>query len=536
MEPVRIIAGGPSSAVPIRAAQYLRMSTEHQRYSTDNQMDALHSYALRHDMQIVRTYADEGKSGLYFNNRPALQQLLQHVVSGEADYSIILVYDVSRWGRFQDTDESAHYEFLCRQAGIRVEYCAEQFRNDGSPISAVVKSIKRAMAAEFSRELSVKVFTGQRRVAELGYRPGGSAGIGLRRMQVDENGNPSGILETGQFKGIITHRTVLVPGPLEEVALVRSIFESCVAGKSAWKIADELNAQGIQTPAGCIWRSSPIWALLRNEKYIGHNVWAKKSLKLRGKPVANAPETWVRANNAFEPVISRALYYKAQRAIQRRVYPIPGERMLAGLRRLLYENGRLSTALVSADKRIPGASTYQKRFGGLRNAYDLIGYKPKRDWHLANVDKALYYLRIRLASDAAHGFICRGITAEIERDECTIKVGAGIRIHFMVLRYRVRHTGHVLWVLQPNPKVTADLMAVARMRKGNKAVLDYYLCPRDELRMTKAFISEKNPLPFYIYRSETLAPLYEALAPGHRDGAPLREKILQALARGRDVR
>lgn len=41
------------------------------------------------------------------------------------------VYDVSRGGRFQDTDESAHYEFLCRRAEIAVPYCAEQFENDG---------------------------------------------------------------------------------------------------------------------------------------------------------------------------------------------------------------------------------------------------------------------------------------------------------------------------------------------------------------------------------------------------------------------
>ena len=37
----------------------------------------------------------------------------------------ILVYYVSRWGSFQDTDESAHYEFACKSAGVPVHYCAE---------------------------------------------------------------------------------------------------------------------------------------------------------------------------------------------------------------------------------------------------------------------------------------------------------------------------------------------------------------------------------------------------------------------------
>jgi DNA invertase Pin-like site-specific DNA recombinase len=44
-----------------RAAEYVQMSTEHQRYSTDNQADAIRSYAARRNYTIVRTYADEGK-------------------------------------------------------------------------------------------------------------------------------------------------------------------------------------------------------------------------------------------------------------------------------------------------------------------------------------------------------------------------------------------------------------------------------------------------------------------------------------------
>mgnify|MGYP006201013309 CR=1 FL=1 len=39
---------------------------------------------------------------------------------------------------------------------------------------------KRAMAGEYSRELSAKVFAGQCRLIELGFRQGGPAGYGLR--------------------------------------------------------------------------------------------------------------------------------------------------------------------------------------------------------------------------------------------------------------------------------------------------------------------------------------------------------------------
>ncbi|MBP8131388.1 MAG: recombinase family protein, partial [Candidatus Hydrogenedentes bacterium] len=104
------------SGPPIRAAIYARMSTEHQQYSTENQSDVIREYAAKHNMEIVRTYADEGKSGLRLDGRDALKRLIEDVQSGRADFEAILVYDVSRWGRFQDADESAYYEYICRRA------------------------------------------------------------------------------------------------------------------------------------------------------------------------------------------------------------------------------------------------------------------------------------------------------------------------------------------------------------------------------------------------------------------------------------
>src|SRR5437762_38353 len=101
----------------IPAAQYLRMSTEHQQYSLANQSAAIQEYAGRNGFTVVKTYSDAAKSGVVLKNRLGLRQLLKDVMEGNAEYQSILVYDVSRWGRFQDADESAHYEFLCRSAG-----------------------------------------------------------------------------------------------------------------------------------------------------------------------------------------------------------------------------------------------------------------------------------------------------------------------------------------------------------------------------------------------------------------------------------
>jgi DNA invertase Pin-like site-specific DNA recombinase len=176
----RLLTNPPLS--PSRAAQYVRMSTEHQQYSPQNQADTIAKFAIAHNMEIVTTYDDHGRSGLNLSGRNGLRQLLSDVENGRTDFADLLVYDVSRWGRFQDADESAYYEYVLKRAGIRVHYCGEQFANDGSMASALMKTLKRTMAGEYSRELSIKVFAGQCRLIELGFRQGGPAGFGLRRQ------------------------------------------------------------------------------------------------------------------------------------------------------------------------------------------------------------------------------------------------------------------------------------------------------------------------------------------------------------------
>jgi len=46
----------------IRAAEYLRMSTDGQQYSIANQQAAIRQYAMEHGFRIVRTYSDPRKS------------------------------------------------------------------------------------------------------------------------------------------------------------------------------------------------------------------------------------------------------------------------------------------------------------------------------------------------------------------------------------------------------------------------------------------------------------------------------------------
>src|SRR5580698_6794041 len=229
----------------IPAAQYVRMSTEHQQYSLQNQSAAIQKYAEANALVIVQTYSDAAKSGVILRRRPGLRQLLRDVVGGAAGYRVILVYDVSRWGRFQDTYESAHYEFLCKSAGVPVHYCAETFGNDSSFANMMMKALKRTMAGEYSRELSVKVFEGHKRLARLGFKQGGSPGYGFRRFLLSRDGEIKQELGDREHKSIATDRVVLIPGPQEEIQVVREIYRLFVEeGYSVLHIVRELNRRG----------------------------------------------------------------------------------------------------------------------------------------------------------------------------------------------------------------------------------------------------------------------------------------------------
>src|SRR3977135_2529213 len=227
----------------IPAAQYIRMSTEPHQFSLANQYVAIQAYADSHGFSVVKTYEDGSRSGVVLKRRDGLRQLLQDVVSGDTGYKAILVYDVSRWGRFQDADESAHYEFLCKSAGVPVHYCAETFVNDGTLPNMLLKALKRSMAGEYSRELGVKVFAGQRTVYLRGFRgSGGRPGYGLRRMLVSPEGKAKQLLAMGERKAIMSDRVILVSGTEAEVELVRTIYRMFMREQYGFsRIAQELN-------------------------------------------------------------------------------------------------------------------------------------------------------------------------------------------------------------------------------------------------------------------------------------------------------
>jgi DNA invertase Pin-like site-specific DNA recombinase len=387
----------PDANFPV--VEYLRMSTEHQQYSLDNQHAVILAYANIQRFSITKTYTDGARSGVVLKRRNGLRQLLQDVMSGQANFRAILVYDVSRWGRFQDTDEGAHYEFICKQAGIPVHYCAEPFANDGSVQNTLMKALKRSMAGEYSRELGVKVLAGLKRLVALGFKPGGLPGYGLRRMLVSIDGQPKQILASGERKSITTDRVVLIPGPKEELAIVREIYRLLLEERfTVHGIAAHLNKNGISY-GNSLWTHHVVHQILSHPKYVGCNVFGRTTQKLGTPSMQVSCSEWVMRPKAFEPIVSSQVYEKAQQLLLNRTNNRTDAEVLEALRRLLHKHGRLSLSLIKNSTETPSPSTYRQRFGSLRCAYELIGYGKSTDFGPIDLRQRTQEIREQVMKD-----------------------------------------------------------------------------------------------------------------------------------------
>jgi DNA invertase Pin-like site-specific DNA recombinase len=145
----------------IHAAMFIRMSTFHQKSTTDEHADVIREYAKKQEFEIVQTYVDDRMKGHNVAGYDALKKMLNDMASGNATYKVILAHDISCWGLGYNHDQSSHYECICKQAGIRVEYCDEMYSQNGSFSSLIIQSIKRGLAQEYAREMAEKYISGE---------------------------------------------------------------------------------------------------------------------------------------------------------------------------------------------------------------------------------------------------------------------------------------------------------------------------------------------------------------------------------------
>ncbi len=358
----------------VRAVAYYRHSAEiGQENSVEIQQDNVRSFAAKHDIKIINEFADRGKSGLNAEGRPAFNEMMVWVQTRN-DFSLVLVLDVSRWGRFQDTDLSAHFESLCTQQGKQVIYTQIGFtRDEDRLINQLRKSIDRYQSADFSRTLSKKVFEGASKVAHQGYRPGGSPPYAFHRLMLDEHKRPDRILQPGQRKAIQNGRVVLVPGDGRQVEVVQQMFVFLVdQGFDEGQIATQFNDKNIPAPRGGRWTAASVRRILTNQQYAGAVVYNRTTQRLKTKRRTNPRDQWVITPDAYKPIVTREVYERAQDIFDSRKRRYTPEQMLPRLRALYDKYTIITSQVIQSDPQSPSPATYAAKFGGLTGAFQAM--------------------------------------------------------------------------------------------------------------------------------------------------------------------
>jgi DNA invertase Pin-like site-specific DNA recombinase len=500
-----------SKSIPV--AQYLRMSTDNQKYSTHNQEEYIKKYAADNGMIIIKTYQDEGKSGLTVSGRSGLKKLIEDVTNHRVDIEAILIYDVSRFGRFQDPDESVYYDFLLKQSGIPIIYCSEPISKDNPEMSSLYLVIQRHAAASYSRNLSEKVFAGQKNLIKRGYRQGGISGFGLRRQLVDENENKKEILQTGQRKSLQSDRVKLIPGPIEEVNIVNHIFKRFVIDSfTEREIAIELNELSESNDFNFCWTKGRVHQIIINEKYIGNNVFNRTSYKLKKNHIKNPKSEWVRKDSAFYPVVDKEIFYTAQSIISERSIKLSNDDVIVKLKELFKEKGALSGIIIDEDSMCPSSSIYRSRFGGLLQAYKLVGYTPKRDYNYIKINRYIQDFHSDKIDTVKQRISLAGGWIEESGFDGILKVNDEFYLSILISKCKTLPSGNRRWRILFDTHNISDIIITIRMDSDNTYPIDYYIFPSIENLSSNFLMKETNPLLLELYRYEDLESFYAIVA------------------------
>ena len=489
-----------------KAALYMRMSTDHQRYSIAQQTHTLAAYALQHDFRIVATYLDEGLSGLRLKGRLGLQKLLKDAEARPRRFEVLLVYDVSRWGRFQNPDEAAFYEFTCLRAGVEVIYCAEPFNNDGSPMAALVKSMKRVMAGEYSRELSRRVALSHMQLASLGHHQGGPTPFGLRRIIYQQDGRIRAVLENGERKAYQGDYVVLGPGPTKEQEIVKRIFRSFNgANQNEARIADALNADGISTGSPKPWNVWLIRKVLRNEAYLGTVVYNRRSTNLGKYASTNPRHEWIKVENVFEAIVPREDFERAEALLKGRITLPDRALLIEELQTLARTYGFITAPLINRTPGMHKAWVHRRRFGTLLDAYNQAGLTPIRDFDFVNDHRNHSRLRDELITAVKQVFQRR--PALVRAFDKPSHLCVDERWILMVRLARMHFVPKPRWVVQAVDPRRADLCLIGRLDQDGETIMDYLLAPTLCMPRKKFHVSDSNDLATELFRFTDLNEL-----------------------------
>ena len=483
-----------------RAVAYYRHSAQdRQENSIPIQQEQVRRFAREHRIEIIKEFADAGKSGLSTEGRDGFNEMIQkYVEGGAADFEYVFVLDVSRWGRFQDIDQSSYFSGLCRKHGKKVVYTSIGFQKEDDLVHFLRLDIDRYRAATYSKELSDKVWRGCVKVSEQGFRAGGPPPYGLHRLLLDEQHRPVQTLEPGQRKSIQNQRVTLTKGAEGEVAVVQRIFRLFAEENAAPEtVAQTLNAERIPAPGGAHWTAGSVRHILVNPLYVGTMVYNKTSQKLQAACRPNPRDAWVLTPKAFDAIVDPPIFEAAQQrmadeeAAYQAKYGPAG--MLEKLRRLHDRYGTVRGSLVECDPSMASLASYHHRFAGLDMAYQRLFDDVRKKATLETMEQLKR--RATLEQYGDYVVLSRSLSVLIQ---------PAVPAQFGYDDY---------WAFRPDPRKEIDITLGVPLisRNGAYEVLGYMVFPRLLTRSRSLRVSARSDGCLSLYGWQSLDLIWSIL-------------------------
>ncbi len=297
-----------------------------------------------------------------------------------------------------------------------------------------------------------------------------------------------------------------MPGPEDEVAVIREIYNRFTRDRQPeQEIASWLNKRGVLTDLGRPWTRGTVHQILTNLKYVGANVYNRRSFKLKRKRVENPPEIWVRREGAFRPIITLEQFAEALAIVASRHRHFTDEQLLECLKNLLVRFGSLSGILIDEIDDMPSSTVYRHRFGSLIRAYELIGYSPVRDYRYLQTNRVLRELHRQQCASIIDRLRENG--ARVQRNPVSdlLTINDEFTASLVLARCRETPAGNHRWLVRLENSLDPDVTIAARLGPGNREILDYYLLPSMGALVDKLRLAPENGIVLDIHRFENLS-------------------------------
>jgi len=273
---------------------YCRVSTDKtdQLNSLETQKNFFLEYCERYNLNLVRTYADEGISGTKIKNRKEFLRMMKDAEKGI--FEQVLVKDVSRLAR--NTVDLLQSVRSLRALNIDTTFITANMQTMGN--SEFVLTLLGAVAQEESSNTSKRIKFGKKENASRGKVPNIVFGY-------DKT--------IGDFFNLQINP--------EEAKIVKQIYDWYTEeGYGATKIANMLNDRGLKTKRNCQWTQNAVARILKNEIYIGKIINGKEEIAdfLTGIRREKNEDEWMVTKRPELAIISEEQYEMAQSILQGR--------------------------------------------------------------------------------------------------------------------------------------------------------------------------------------------------------------------------